>query len=73
MGMPAAAFWLFGTVIAGVGPGQRPAPEERSCVSSMKRRTWQAHSRLFYTPPTKHPPDVPPERRSIGSPHSTEF
>ncbi len=29
MGMPAAAFWLLGTIIAGVSPGQRPAPEER--------------------------------------------
>ena len=28
MGMPATAFWLFGTIIAGASPGQRPVPDE---------------------------------------------
>ena len=29
MGMPAAAFWLLGPILAGASPEQGPAPEER--------------------------------------------
>ena len=29
MGMPAAAFWLLGPILAGAGPEQGPAPEKR--------------------------------------------
>ena len=69
MGMPAAAFWLLGPILAGASPGQGPAHQKSAwCVSSSKKRTWQARSRLFYTPPTRQPPDVPPGRPLTGSP-----
>ena len=56
----------------GPAPTQEPgAGRAPGRVSSSRRRTWRARSRLFYTPPTPRPPDVPPGRPSIASPLST--
>ena len=70
MGMPAAALLALAVNLrrAEPRPGARDSRASAGRASSSTRRTWQARSILFYTPPTARPPDVPPARPLIGSP-----
>ena len=42
------------------GPFRIRMRRENSRGSSLSKRTWGAHSKFFYTPPTSPPPDAPP-------------
>ena len=70
MGLRVAALWLLAASGSGRHGARPEAGPEVYRVSSSRKRTWRAHSRLFYTRPTRHPPDAPPGRPTIASPSS---